>query len=348
MTLTMGLLAALSGATTASASSKEHFGGPGAIAVCAGRVWVTNSNNSVTEINETTGVVVRVLDAYSFNFTDPEALGCSGNDLWVVDKGTATMPGKGDGVTEINASSGHLVRFISSPAYEFDAPDAIAVGRSHVWIASGATPLQPPTQEGATGNSVTELNATNGSLVRVIGGSKDKLNYLTSVAILGSHVWVGGLNNLTELNSSNGSLVRVIKNAPPTAPTGVGAISSSPTALTVTGPNLWEATLSSVTEVSGTTGASLRTVGPAANPSKEIDAIASSNSDVWVANYSNSVFEINATTGKHVMAINTTADKLDETQGIALSAKDVWVTSAIYNAVIELNITTGALVRVIK
>jgi hypothetical protein len=35
-------------------------------------------------------------------------------------------------------------------------------------------------------------------------------------------------------------------------------------------------------------------------------------------------------------------------QGIALSAKDVWVSSTFYNAVVELNMATGSLVRLIK
>jgi hypothetical protein len=310
MSLLVGVLLPLNGSSIASAATHGHFDGPGAVAVCAGRVWVTNSSdsperpvdNSVTEINETTGAVIRVLDSDSFDFAQPVAFGCGGDHLWVVDKGF--IAGEGDAVTEINATSGRLIRVVSSLSDQFDSPDAIALGGSHVWITNGATPVQPPAFGGAVGNSVTELNATTGSLVRVISDPKDKINYADAVVTLGSHVWVGSLNALSELNSSNGSLVRVIKAA--------GTIQSSPTALTVAGSNLWEATVSSVTERSGTTGASLRTVSADGHPHNGIDGISSNNSDVWVANIDNSVSEVNATTGKRVRVINAAADKLDD------------------------------------
>jgi hypothetical protein len=262
---------------------------------------------------------------------------CASDHLWVVDKGTAY--GKGDAVTEINAATGHVMRVLSSPGYEFDAPDAIAVGGAHVWVTNGGTPLQPPSQLGATGNSVTEINANTGSLIRVIGAAKDQLNYLVAVVTLGSHVWAGSLNNLTELNASDGSLVRVIH--------GTGKIQTSPTALTVTGSKLWEATLHAVVERNGTTGASIRSINPNGDPRGSIVGIASDNDDVWAVNFDNSVAEINAATGRHVV-INGARDTLDEPRGIALSPKDVWVSNPLHDDVVEINMTTGSLVRLIR
>jgi DNA-binding beta-propeller fold protein YncE len=59
------------------------------------------------------------------------------------------------------------------------------------------------------GNSVTELNASNGSLLRVINATADGFNFPTSVAVSGTHVWVTNQygSSVTELNASNGSLV---------------------------------------------------------------------------------------------------------------------------------------------
>jgi hypothetical protein len=60
--------------------------------------------------------------------------------------------------------------------------------------------------------SVTELNAANGSLVRVIEATKDEMRYPQEIAISGSHVWItdASSNAVTELNESNGTLIRVI------------------------------------------------------------------------------------------------------------------------------------------
>jgi hypothetical protein len=349
--LAIGVLSSFSGTANGSASARHHFDNPGPIALCADRVWVINlSNNSVTEINETTGAVIQVLDSSAFAFAEPVALGCGGDHLWVVSQGA--LAGKGDAVTEINATSGHLIRVVSNPANEFDSPDAIAAGGSHVWITNGATPAQPPAFGGATGNSVTELNASNGSLVRVISDPKDKFSYPDAVITLGTHVWVGNSlgNSLTELRSSNGSLVRVVKIKGPRATKGVGSLNDSPQSLSVTGSNFLVQTGNSVRQLSGTKGTQLRDVTTVAKPKNGYCAVAANGADVWTATCAvpGSVSEINIASGARVKVINAASDDLGQGQGVAFTARDVWVASWYYSAVVELDMTTGSLVRLIK
>jgi hypothetical protein len=267
------------------------------------------------------------------------ALGCGNDRLWVVNKGTAF--GRDAGVTEINATSGRLIRVLSSPGYQFDQPNGIAVGGSHVWVTNGATQQQPTTPDGATGNSVTEIAAASGSVVRVISGPKYQINYAFSVAILRAHVWVASASGLTEINAANGSPAHFFK--------GTGKVETSPEALAVAGPQLWGATESTVIDVSTTTGATLHTVRPNDDPHNAVGALAANNADVWVDNLDNSVSEVNATTGQRVRVIHGAADdNLTQSVGIALSVHDVWVTSPLYNRLVEFNATTGSLVRVIK
>ena len=64
--------------------------------------------------------------------------------------------GNGNSITELNASSGSLVRVINAKADQFRDPDGIALNKSRAWIVN------------YLGDSVTELNSSNGSLVRVI------------------------------------------------------------------------------------------------------------------------------------------------------------------------------------
>ena len=123
-----------------------------------------------------------------------------GSHLWVLD-GFGRI-GK---LAELSATSGSLVRLINLTS-ESDglknvpgAGSGIAASGSHLWVSTGA-------------NAVIELNASNGSLVRVIKGKSYDFNGTGFITVIGPHVWVSNWNgnSVTELNASNGSLVRVI------------------------------------------------------------------------------------------------------------------------------------------
>ena len=105
------------------------FNEPRAVTVAGNHVWVANFNgNSVTELDATTGTVVRSLSARRYGFRSPWAITATGNHVSVVSS-------DGDSVTEINATTGALVRVISGPAYQFGGPVAVAAGRGdHLWV----------------------------------------------------------------------------------------------------------------------------------------------------------------------------------------------------------------------
>jgi hypothetical protein len=66
----------------------------------------------------------------------------------------------------------------------------------------------------ANSGSVTELNLSDGSLVRVLSDPSYAFHSPCVLASDGTHLWVGnsgnGANSVTELNLSNGKLVRVV------------------------------------------------------------------------------------------------------------------------------------------
>ena len=72
----------------------------------------------------------------------------------------------------------------------------------HVWVANWGD------------NSVTELNAKDGSLVKVLSASSYGFNYPIAITSdnLG-HVWVVNVvgSSVTELNAKDGSLVQIVK-----------------------------------------------------------------------------------------------------------------------------------------
>ncbi len=67
---------------------------------------------------------MRVISGLAYQFNNPQALASSGTDVFVVDG-----PGAGNlgALTELDASTGGLVRVISGSRYKFDFPDALAV-----------------------------------------------------------------------------------------------------------------------------------------------------------------------------------------------------------------------------
>ena len=101
------------------------FDEPDAVAADGTHVWVANaSGDSVTELSESTGALVKVLSARSYGFDVPDAIAADGTHVWVADS-------NGHSVTELSQSTGALVKVLRG----IHGPDGIAVDGTHVWVA---------------------------------------------------------------------------------------------------------------------------------------------------------------------------------------------------------------------
>ena len=91
----------------------------------------------------------------------------------------------------------------SGASYGFSAPQGIASDGVHLWVAN------------EFGDSVTELNAADGSWVRTLSGVSYGFNGPFGIAFDGTHLWVTNYtgNFVTELNASDGSWVRMVSGA---------------------------------------------------------------------------------------------------------------------------------------
>jgi hypothetical protein len=152
----------------------DDFNSPSALAISGSRVWVTiqegavattpqadgNRNlpgGSVTELIVRSGSLVRVINAKADDFYGSAGVAIGHSRVWVTNS-------LGGTVTELNASTGSLVRVIGAKADRLGDPTSIRVSGSHVWVLDSAVSLSP----GVWGGAITELNASNGSLVRII------------------------------------------------------------------------------------------------------------------------------------------------------------------------------------
>ena len=86
----------------------------------------------------------------------------------------------------------------SGGSYGFDVPEAISFDGAHIWVTNWS------------GNSVTELDASDGAWVQTLSGGSYGFDQPNGIAFDGTHIWVinvGG-NSVTELEASDGTWVQ--------------------------------------------------------------------------------------------------------------------------------------------
>ena len=213
---------------------------------------------------------------------------------------------------------------------DFNVPAALVADGSHLWVAN------------FNGSSVTELNLSDGSLVRVISGASYDFSNPEALVAYGSHLWVANYNggSVIELTLSDGSLVRTISGSTQ----GITA----PHALVADGSHLWVANSNSITELNLSDGSLARTFTSA---SYHINGpeLASDGSTLWVANYySNSLTELNLSDGSLVRTVSGAAYGFNGPDALASDGSHLWVANAHSNSVTELNLSDGSLVRTIS
>jgi hypothetical protein len=314
-------------AARAYSGGSYGFGNPDAIAVDGGHVWVASLGGSVTELNAANGSRVRTLSGGSYGFSSPEGIATDGIHVWVTNLGGGA---NGDGsVTELNASDGRWVRTLSGGSYGFNGPWGIATDGTHVWVDNYG--------RASTGDSVTELNASNGSRVRTLYGIKAPY----SVAVRGGHVWIANGDSVTELNAANGSRVRTLS--------GASYGFNGTQAIAVSGTRVWVANYGggavgngSVTELNAGNGSVVQILSNASYGFDSPQGITMDGTHVWIADgggdssSGGSVTELNAANGGWVRTLSGASYGFADPWAIAVDGTHVWVANHQGNSVTEL------------
>ena len=221
------------------------FDSPDGILFDGAHVWVANQGgNSVTELNASDGSFVQTLSGGSYGFADPLSFAFDGAHLWVSNL-------TGDSVTELNASTGSWIQTISETATGgppgFLGPAGMVFDGTHIWVANSFF-------ESGVGNSVTELNASDGSFVQTVSGGA--IDGPDDIAFDGTHLWVtnSGNDSVTELAASDGSIVRTLD--------GGSYGFDTPDGIVFDGTHLWVANVdgNSVTELNASDGSWVQTL----------------------------------------------------------------------------------------
>lgn len=170
-----------------------NFDMPDAVALSGNDLFVTNyGNNSVTEMDASTGAFVASISGAQYGFHKPSAIVAVGKNLWITNT-------SGDSVTEITAAGGAFVRKVSG-GVKFPHPIAIATnGSSYVFVLS-------------QGDVVTRLSTATGDPSGRASGSTFSFNEPTAIAAVNSDLFVtnSGGDSVTEIDLSTMKLVSVL------------------------------------------------------------------------------------------------------------------------------------------
>ena len=270
-----------------------------------------------------------------------------------------------------NTESGKATgaRYIQTNVANLAGSNTLTAVGSRVWVAIN--------EESPTKNvyAVTELNASNGSLIRVIknklgsviqSGKNQGTGDLTVpgwMTVSGSHLWVTDDQywRVTELNAASGSLVRVIDSKADKF--------ADPGPIAVSGGHVWvingRTGTNSVTELNATNGSLVRVLNSKAYGFDDPGAIAVSSGRVFVLNADgDSITEINASNGSLVRIFNAHAGccafsqsfEWAEPVALAVNGTHLWIGdehdyangSTSSTSIVELNTKSGSLIRIIK
>ncbi len=138
------------------------FADPTGLSVLGGRVWVTDTaGQSLTELVAASGKLVRTVPDISGYLPAPGPVAAGDGDLYV-----ASPPGGSPMITRV--IPGRAVRLPwmmcnTNGPYTFSNPQALVVDGAHLWVVNQGGGAGAP-----AGNSVTEMDAMSGALVRVL------------------------------------------------------------------------------------------------------------------------------------------------------------------------------------
>jgi hypothetical protein len=221
----------------------------------------------------------------------------------------------------------------TSSTLEFDSPSGLAIGGGHLWVTNEA------------GNSVTEINPSNGSLIATISGTIYGFRHPTAIVAVGPYLFVTNVvGSVSELRADNGAFIRTISGARYHFADPVAIASSGGLILVLNAgrPTGAGSSTGSITEIARS-GSLVRTVSGRSFAFSDPRALAVSGPDVFVADKGdNSVTEVRVASGRLMRVI--AQQGLNAPDGIAVVDGRAWVADSGSNAATEIAAATGAVI----
>lgn len=242
-------------------------------------------------------------------------------------QGPVGPTGPAGGLPVVLGGSSYGFSLQNEPTY---ATSGIIAAGNDIWVSG--TVQQP---QGT--NSVTEISAITGSVVRVLSGGNYGFNVPEGLAFDGTNIWVANWNgnSVTELNESTGAWVKTLSDS--------SYDFSTPFSLAFDGKNIWVANNHSVTVLNAASGALVENLSASVYGFSGVSKLLYAHHDIWATNLSgNSITEIAASNGGVLRVVSL--PQIQSPEGLAFDGTNLWISSAGNNAVVEVNASTGNLV----
>ncbi len=180
------------------------FNEPSAFGLEGTDLFVANLGGSITEVDASTGAIVRVISGLAYHFDEPKSLGLSGGDLFVANY----APGSGQLLRTERQRLGHRDRCIDGGAREGYLGQAVRLGGASGRDIDGGPPLCGG-RHWAFSHRGQRLDrgAREGRL-----GPSYRFDEPGALALMGTDLFVAnyGSAKITELDASTGALIKVI------------------------------------------------------------------------------------------------------------------------------------------
>lgn len=307
---------------------------PSALAVVGSRLWVVDAgSDEISVLSTSTGALVATIEGGASSFLAATGLAVAGADVWVI----GSSPTAGRQLTELRASSGHVVRVVHQPALT-PWRAAAADDGAHLWVLD------------VEGNGVTELSNASGGTVRVTYGAPYELSTPGAIASIHGHVWVANEGSpsaigesLLEFSATTGAFLHEVQ----------GLTVAAPRELTACGGHLWLGSgYGSIVELSASTGFALKTIDEPDFRYANVQAFTCAGADLWVVNThlaphrdTTRLDELSAVSGAVLRRIVLPGQGAAYANAIAVDDGDVWVTASSRDSLTVVDATTGAIVR---
>ena len=215
---------------------------------------------------------------------------------------------------------------------EFDSPSGLAFGGGHLWVSN------------EMGNSVSEINPTNGLWIATLNSKIYGFRRPTAITRYGPYLFVANaVGSVSELRASNGAFIRTISGARYhfVNPVAIEAAGSLILVLNAGGRSA-----GSITEIRASSGSLARIVSGSRFAFSDPMAFAVSGADVFVADKGdNSVTEVRITTGRLVRVV--AQQGLSAPDGIAVEDGNAWVSDSASSAATEIATGTGTVITTV-
>ncbi len=263
-------------------------------------------------------------------------------------------------ITQIDTSGNFIRSFSNSDgAFGFFTPAFLATDGNHVWVTNSG----PEVYNGYNGHTVTEINAADGTLSKVLDAGY-KFAGPTGIKVIGSNVWVAnytggpdGNGSVTVFDKSTDAVVGVFSNTAGSGYTNANYKFGQAYAFAVDGSgNVWVANGSgtndtscgqaegcgSITEMTPSGGlvANYHSLSYGLNDPAGIAY--DGNGHIWVSNYGpvtatsagggRSVFEINASDGSLVQKLSDASFGICTPNTLQYFAEAMWMPNGCSNA----------------